>query len=221
MELFHFDVETVGAYPDFKTFQLSDKRGSDLFQKKFDKMFSDKYDNIDDAYINNAGIIPTYGKIICISCGYFDSNGEKRITSIHGDDEMVIINEFNEMLKKIEKKQFNLSGFRIVNFDIPWVLHKLHKYRIKPCNIISTYNKKPWEMRITDLSEDWKGKFAWAYSFDEMSYELGIKSPKESMCGSDVHEYYWSGRKEEIKKYCEMDVESSMDISKVIYDGIY
>ena len=28
-------------------------------------------------------------------------------------------------------------------------------------------------------------------------------------------------RKEEIKKYCEMDVESSMDISKVIYDGIY
>lgn len=26
------------------------------------------------------------------------------------------------------------------------------------------YDKKPWDMRITDMSEDWKQKFAFAYN---------------------------------------------------------
>jgi hypothetical protein len=38
-----------------------------------------------------------------------------------------IVNDFNELLKKVEKKNFNLCGFRIINFDIPWILHKLFK----------------------------------------------------------------------------------------------
>lgn len=216
-ELFHFDIECCGSYPDFETFKSSDERGSNLFIEKYKKLhLEEKFDTIENAYLEQSGIIPTYGKICCISCGFID-NGVNKIKSFYGDDEKQIVSDFNDVLKRIETKAFNLSGFRILFFDIPWLLHKLHKYGIEPANIIYTYDKKPWEMRITDMSEDFKQKFAYMFSFDEMLYELGIPSPKDNMSGSDVHKKYWEGKYDEIKEYCEKDVNSSIEVSKVIY----
>lgn len=217
MELFMFDLETAGQYKDFIEFEKNDERGSSLFSKKYKKMsWDEKYENIETAYLDNAGIIPTYGKIVCISFGYLD-NGQERISSFYGDDEKDIVNKFNELLKKIEKKDFNLSGFRVLYFDLPWLLHKLYKYGIQPANIIVTHNKKPWEMRITDMSDDWRSKFAWAFSFDEMVYELGLESPKDNMNGSEVHKAYWDGNINDVKVYCEKDVKACIRVSQKIY----
>jgi predicted PolB exonuclease-like 3'-5' exonuclease len=83
--------------------------------------------------------------------------------------------------------------------------------------MIRPYEKKPWEMRIVDMADDWKQKFAYAFSFDEMCYELDVPSPKTKMDGSLVHEYYHAGRLEEIKEYCEMDVSSSIDAGLKLY----
>ena len=218
MELFHFDIETCGQYKDYDSFLDNDERGAKLFSSKYEKMnWNEKYTNINEAYIENAGIISTYGKICCISFGYIDSNEQKQIRSFYGDDEKDIVDSFNNLLKKIEQKSFSLSGFRINHFDIPWFLHKLHKYEIEPANIIYLYDKKPWDVRVVDLSDDWKQKFAWSFSFDEMCYELGVKSPKDSMNGSMVHKYYYQGKIEMIKEYCEKDVSSSIDASKKLY----
>jgi predicted PolB exonuclease-like 3'-5' exonuclease len=217
-DLFMFDIETSGEYPDWETFKLNDERGSKLFEGKYNKMnWEEKYGSINEAYLDNAGIVSTYGRIVCISFGFLDDKGEKKIKSFYGDDEKDIVESFNNLLKKIETKSFNLSGFRINHFDIPWVLHKLHKYSIEPTNMIYMYDKKPWDMRITDMSDDWKQKFAWAFSFDEMCYELGVKSPKDNMNGSEVHKAYWNGEVEKIKEYCEKDVSSSIDCGLKIY----
>jgi predicted PolB exonuclease-like 3'-5' exonuclease len=218
MELFHFDIETAGQWRDFDEFLENDKRGADLFKSKWEKMkWSEKYSSIDEAYLDNSGIISTYGRIVCISFGYVDNDGEKRISSFCGDDEKQIVESFNNLLTKIEKKSFNLSGFRINHFDIPWVLHKCHKYGLKPANMIYVYDKKPWDMRITDMSDDWRQKFAWAFSFDEMCYELGVDSPKQDMNGSEVHKSFWSGEIDKIKRYCESDVSASIDVSLKLY----
>lgn len=218
MELFHFDIETAGQWRDFDEFVDNDKRGSDLFKSKFEKMrWSEKYSSINEAYLDNAGIISTYGRIVCISFGYIDNDGQKRITSFYGEDEFDIVNSFNNLLQKIEKKSFNLSGFRINHFDIPWILHKCHKYGLKPANMIYIYDKKPWDMRIKDMSDDWRQKFAWAFSFDEMCYELGVDSPKQDMNGSEVHKSFWSGEIDKIKRYCESDVSASIDVSLKLY----
>lgn len=218
MELFHFDIETVGQYKDYDTFLDNDERGARLFLGKYEKMnWSEKYADVNEAYIENAGIISTYGRIVCISFGYIDNEGNNKISSFYGDDEQDIVNSFNNLLKKIETKSFNLSGFRINHFDIPWLLHKLHKYGIEPANMIYLYDKKPWDLRVVDMSDDWKGKFAWAFSFDEMCYELDVVSPKDIINGSDVHKYYWSGKIEQIKTYCEKDVHSSIEVSKKLY----
>lgn len=217
MELFHFDIECAGGYKDYKSFKNNDERGSSLFESKYFKYEWDvKYSNVDEAYLANAGIISTYGRICCISFGFLD-NGNKRISSYYGEDEKLIVTQFNDLLKKIEKKNFTLSGFRINAFDIPWILHKLHKYGIDPANIIYLYDKKPWECRIIDISESWKQKFAWSPTFDEVCYELGVKSPKDAMNGSEVHKYYWEGKYEDIKTYCEKDVSSSIDVGEIIY----
>jgi predicted PolB exonuclease-like 3'-5' exonuclease len=219
MDLFYFDIECVGLYKDYETFCLEDERGSKLFSEKYKRMgWETKYENVETAYLESAGIISTYGKICCISFGYIDNSGVKQIKSFYGEDEREIVNNFNELLKKIETKNFKLSGFRIVNFDIPYVLHKLHKYGIKPANIIYLYDKKPWDVRIVDIADDWKCKFAWAFSFDEVAYELGINSPKENMNGSEVHKYYWMGRLSDIKRYCEMDVDVCIEVSKKLYN---
>lgn len=67
------------------------------------------------------------------------------------------------------------------------------------------------------MSDDWKSKFAWAFSFDEMCYELGVISPKDLMNGSEVHKKFWDGKCEEVKVYCEKDVNSSIEAAKIIY----
>lgn len=217
MELFHFDIETAGEYRDYDEFAKNDERGAMLFEGKWTRMGWDKKFSLEDSYLDQAGIMSTYGRIVCISFGYVDSSGQKQIRSFYGEDERDIVSSFNDLLKKIGQKSFKLSGFRINYFDIPWVLHKLHKYGIEPAEMIAPYDRKPWEMRIVDMADDWKQKFAYAFSFDEMCYELGVPSPKEKMDGSLVHEYYHSGRIEEIKEYCEMDVSCSIDAGKLIY----
>lgn len=215
--LFMFDIETCGEHKTFDDFKAFDERGAKLFEAKYKRMGWDQKFSIDESYIEQSGIMSTYGRICCISFGYLDNNDQKQIRSLYGEDEKDIVEGFNSLLMKIEKKDFKLSGFRINYFDITWILHKLHKYGIEPAKIISPYEKKPWDMRIIDISDDWKGKFAYSYSLDEVAYELGIESPKENICGSDIHSYYHSGRLEEIRNYCEKDIETCIEIAKKIY----
>lgn len=221
MELIHFDIETVGEHPNFKTFKEKDERGSNLFKGKYDVMkWEEKYGSIEKAYLENAGIVSPYGKIVCISTAMIKDDGTIGTKSYYGDNEKNIVNSFNELVKKVEKKMFNLSGFRIKYFDIPWVLHKLHKYGIEPANMIYAYDKKPWEMRLTDMSDDWRQRFAWYFSFDEMCYELGVESPKKDLSGSGVHKAYWSGDIEKVKDYCEKDVIASVQCGEKIYRNL-
>lgn len=218
MDLFHWDIETSCNHKDWNQFLSEDERGAKLFQSKYEKMnWKEKYSSIEEAYLEQGGIISTYGRIVCISFGFTDDNGVDQIRSIYGEDERDIVLSFNNLLKKIEKKAFSLCGFRILHFDIPYILHKLHKYEIKPADILKPYGKKPWEMRIIDMSDDWKQKFAWSWSFDEMCYELGIDSPKDKINGSDVNKYFWSGRLEDIKEYCEKDVKACIEAARRIY----
>lgn len=218
MDLFTFDIECVGAHKDYDTFKLKDEIGSKIFAKKYSKMNWDKkYENINTAYLEIAGTITTYANICCISFGYTDNNNVKQIRSYYGDDEREIVNNFNNLLKKIETKNFILCGYRILYYDLVFILHKLHKYGIEPAEIIRPYDKKPWDMRIVDMADDWRQKMSYQFSFDEMCYELGVDSPKQHMDGSMVHEAYWNGEVERIKDYCEQDVRASIEAGILLY----
>lgn len=219
--LFYFDIETVGKYKDFKTFKSNDIRGSELFQKKYDNnsWLSEKFDSIDSTYIGNSPTTSTYGKIICISFGYFTDRNPKGYTlnSLYGDNEEKLINEVVELLDKVYKKNLILSGYMINSFDIPWLVHKINKYNIPLPKILEIYDKKPWEIQSFDLADKWKFMTKYHSSLDEVCYELDIDSPKDDIDGSMVHSIYWNDNDlERIKTYCEKDVYASMMIGQKI-----
>ena len=220
---FYFDIETVSNYKNFTDFKNNDERGSNLFIKRFENntYMSNHHINVEESYLEYGGIFSTYGKIICISFGYFHNKNEKgyTIASIYGDNEKHIVDEFNTLLCKVSQKNMILSGYKINSFDIPYILHKLNKYGIAPSKLIDIYGIKPWDTKIIDLADDWKQKFNHYNTFDEVTYELDIDSPKNDIDGSMVHNVYWELNDiNRIKTYCEKDVYTTMMVGKKMYE---
>ncbi len=67
----------------------------------------------------------------------------------------------------------------------------------------------------SDIFNQWKKDF---YEGKTKSTYSERYETKDIINGSDVHKYYWSGRIEEIKEYCEKDVSSSIDAGLKLYN---
>ena len=217
--LFYFDIETVGEHIDFNTFKDNDLRGAELFEKKFNKnsFMSDRVNSVEESYLEQSPIFSTFGKIICVSFGYFTDKNPKGYTlnSLYGKNEYELMLSVADLFGKVYDKNMILSGFRINSFDIPWLVHKMTKYDIKLPKILEIYDKKPWEIQSFDLADKWKFGFRYFNTLDDVCYELGIDSPKDGIDGSKVHHTYWvEDGLEDIKKYCQKDVYASMLVGK-------
>lgn len=217
-QLFYWDIETAGRYPNWETFKTEDPRGANLFLGKYNKK---KIQNLNDprwntsiqqAYENNASLICEFGRIVCISYAYFKGD-ELKLGTIQGEESeiiekaLIIFNQVNEIGRIV-------CGYNIKAFDIPWVFKKMLHYGKTPPSNISTYGKKPWEITCVDFMEIWKSSGWEAATFDEMSYSLGVPSPKSDMDGTMVHEYFHSGRIDEIATYCENDVKALVGVAR-------
>jgi len=219
--LFYFDIETVGKFKDLKTLKEKDEKGYDLFMKKYDKnSWMNEELSADEAYLKYSPISSTYGKIICISFGYFHEKTEKGITinSIFNDDEFELMKQVQKLFNKVSSKHLMLSGFNINGFDIPWIVHKLNKYNLAIPPVLRIYGKKPWEIHSFDLFNEWKSTYStykFMPSFDEVCYELDVPSPKDKIDGSKVHHTYWVDKDlPTVVEYCEGDVNSTMLVAE-------
>lgn len=217
--LFYFDIETAGQYKDLNSLKENDERGYLLFKNKYENnpWMSERAKSLEDAYLEYSPIFSTYGKIVCVSFGYFhDKNPQGyTISSVFNDDEREIILYLQDLFSKVTKKHLILSGYRIKSFDIPWIVHKFNKYGLETPKIIDIYGKKPWEISAFDLADEWKQQFKYYVSFDEVAYELDVKSPKDDITGKDVHRVYWEDNDlNRIKTYCEKDVETCMRVGE-------
>ena len=119
--LFYFDIETVGQYKDLETLKKKDAKGYELFMKKYNKnSWMNEEISADEAYLKYSPISSTYGKIVCISFGYFHEKDDKgyTINSISNDDEKELMIQVQKLFAKVSKKHLMLSGFNINGFDI-------------------------------------------------------------------------------------------------------
>lgn len=217
-KILFFDLETVGKAPDLKSLTNEDSRLGDLWNQ-----WQEKYKELnngasnEEVFLNKAGLHAEYGKIICASFGYFDSNMEFKINSYYGDDEVGILKSCLGVINNADKKGFYLGGHSIERFDVPFLWKRMLINEITPPNLINVWNSKPWEMKFFDVAKMWGGG-SWKEGFtslDTMSAVLGIKSPKTDLKGSMVHNSYWNcGGIESIKTYCEGDVRATMEIAK-------
>lgn len=209
-DLLLIDIETVPQYPDHNSLP---KEWSGLFFDKISKMVPENASK-DEMYLQKAGILAEFGKIICISTGFFyQDNNEKiclKIKSIYGHDEVVVLKEFIELISKFckHKPNFQFAGHNIREFDIPYICRRMVIHQISLPACLNIYGAKPWEICMTDTLQWWKfGDYKNYTSLHLLASVLGVPTSKDDIDGSMVqHVYYKEKNLQRIVTYCEKDV---------------
>jgi len=211
-----FDIETCGRYPDFETFKEKDPEGASIWEKKCSRM---DYGAPEVGYSNKISLFPEFGRIACLSYGIW-RDGEITIRTIADEDEGTMMQLIANLFHKAGSSGLIPTGWNIKNFDIPWVVRKLVMQGKQVPNVISTHEKKPWEVNIIDLKEMWKSFSNLDVTFEEAAYAMNVPSPKDDIDGSQVHGEYWKGNIDRITTYCEKDVRAMINLCENI-NSIY
>jgi uncharacterized protein YprB with RNaseH-like and TPR domain len=200
------DIETV---PEEEDFQELDDTMKVLWEQK--TLYQRKEEFTAEAFYDRAGIWAEFGKIVCLSVGYFVNKGDIRnfrVTSFFGDEKK-ILKDFTNLLEN----HFNLAshvlcGHNAKEFDIPFIARRMIINQIPIPNKLNLFGKKPWEIPHLDTLELWKfGDYKHFTSLKLLTKILGIPSPKGDIDGSQVaHVYYVEKDIDRIVTYCEKDV---------------
>lgn len=200
------DIETV---PQEENWSNLNKETQELFEKKTQYQRKDEFTAAE--FYERAGIWAEFGKIICISVGYFVTIDEKkqlRITSFFGDDEHQLLTDFKVLLDKHFAKKANvLCAHNGKEFDFPFIARRMIVHQIELPKKLNLFGKKPWEVPHLDTLELWKfGDYKHYTSLKLLTSILGIPSPKDDIDGSEVANVYY--KEKDIKRivtYCEKD----------------
>lgn len=167
-------------------------------------------------FTERAGIYSEFAKIVCIGFGsmYNTNTGLKlRLKAIAGDDEKLILQEFNNVIEKMTaiNGQVRFCGHNIKEFDMPFICRRMVINNVPLPPALQLSGKKPWEVNHLDTMEMWKfGDNKNYTSLSLLACVLGVPSPKEDINGSQVGDVYWNDKDlPRIKKYCMGDVLTS------------
>ena len=188
------DIETVSQE---KTYDQLSERMQKLWDKKAEQLNRDNDDLTPADIYDRAGIYAEFGKIVCISVGFF--NGERfRLKSFFSHDEKALLADFADMLNAHNGKEF----------DFPYIARRMMINGIPIPRILQVAGKKPWETNFIDTMELWKfGDYKNFTSLDLLCAILDIPTPKDDINGSEVGRVYWQENDlERIKTYCQKDV---------------
>lgn len=202
-DILFLDIETV---PQWSQYSEVPERFKKLWDRKAG--FIAKNEETPDEIYNRAGIYAEFGKIVCISVGYFNS-GNLRVTSFYGDDEEKLLREFSKLLTiHYNENHHLLCGHNAKEFDFPYIARRMLINHVKLPKILNLAGKKPWEIQHIDTMELWKfGDFKSYTSLDLLTAAFNIPTPKDDISGADVWKVYWLEKDlERIKVYCEKDV---------------
>ena len=203
------DIETVPQYPDYSGLPEDWKK---LWDHKAVYLIRDKEKDNPASIYNRAGIYAEFGKIICISCGVLQGQGNERkmmLKSFAGEDEKILLYAFVEMLSKWSGGETKfLCAHNGKEFDFPYLCRRMVIHGIPIPPILQLSGKKPWEINHLDTLDLWKfGDFKSYTSLNLLALTLGIPTPKDDIDGSMVWEVYWKEKNlDRIVEYCQKDV---------------
>ncbi|MAY89407.1 MAG: 3'-5' exonuclease [Pseudooceanicola sp.] len=200
------DIETV---PEAKSFGLLSEDMQQLYADK--TKYQRKEEFTAEEFYDRAGIWAEFGKIICLSVGYFKIQGENRnfrTTSFSGE-EKEILKEFKTLLEThFNKPQHVLCAHNGKEFDYPFIARRMIIHSIELPFKLNFFGKKPWEVPHLDTLELWKfGDYKHYTSLKLLTKILNIPSPKTDIDGSEVRDvFYDENDLNRIVLYCERDV---------------
>jgi uncharacterized protein YprB with RNaseH-like and TPR domain len=203
------DIETVPQFPDYVSLPADWKQ---LWDTKSNSLIKYHEGETHESLYPRAGIYAEFGKIVCISCGVLQGNGDQRkilLKSFSGDNETILLQQFMDMLNKWaggEPKY--LCAHNGKEFDFPYLCRRMIVNKLPIPAILNISGKKPWEVNHFDTLELWKfGDFKSFTSLHLLAHTLGIATPKDDIDGSMVWKVYWEEKNlQRIVTYCQKDV---------------
>jgi len=200
------DIETVPEQISFKELSEEEKELFDAktkFQRKEDE-------NLEDFY-QKAGIWAEFGKIVCISVGFFTFKNDIRhfrVTSFFGKEPNLLIDFSNLVHNYFSLPQHVLCGHNAKEFDFPYIARRMIIHGLKLPEKLNLFGKKPWEVPHLDTMELWKfGDYKHYTSLKLLTNILAIPSPKDDINGGDVARVFYQEKDiDRIINYCQKDV---------------
>jgi uncharacterized protein YprB with RNaseH-like and TPR domain len=200
------DIETV---PEFENHgQLSENKKL-LWEEKTQYQRKDEFTA--EQFYDRAGIWAEFGKIVCISVGFFSfKNGERtfRLTTFR-DEEKTLLQEFANLLQEhFSKPHHLLCAHNGKEFDFPFIARRMLIHDLALPLKLNLFGKKPWEVPHLDTLELWKfGDYKHFTSLKLLTNVLKIPSPKDDISGNDVRNVFYIDKDlDRIVNYCEKDV---------------
>lgn len=199
------DIETT---PETEFFSNLSKEKQELWEHKSQYQRKDEFTA--EAFYPHAGIWAEFGKIICISVGYFSIQNEVktfRVTSFYGD-EVTVLNDFKALLTNhFNSPKHLLCAHNGKEFDFPYIARRMIINNIKLPSKLNLFGKKPWEVAHLDTLELWKfGDYKSYTSLKLLTNVLNVPSPKDDIDGSEIYRVYYEEKDiARIVTYCEKD----------------
>ena len=213
-KILFFDIETVPQTVDYNEL---DEKGQGLWDRKT-RFIQQREDlNAEEVY-EKAGIYAEFGKVVCISLGFvLQKEGETqiRIKSIANEDEIVLLQEFLDLLNSYyNSPDFLFCAHNGKEFDIPFLCRRILINNLKIPYMLNVSGKKPWEIKHLDTMELWKfGDYKNYTSLDLLTYIFKIPTPKDDMDGSQVAKVFYQDKDlDRIIHYCEKDVVATIQL---------
>ncbi len=200
------DIETV---PETENFNDLSETKQLLFAEK--TKYQRKEEFTPENFYERAGIWAEFGKIICISVGFFSSLEKTRtykIKSFFNDNEKQLLLGFKKLLEDyFSEPKHILCAHNGKEFDFPYIARRMIINRINLPEKLNLFGKKPWEISHIDTLDLWKfGDYKHYTSLSLLTNILGIPSPKDDINGSDVGQVYYQEKNlKRIVTYCEKD----------------
>jgi uncharacterized protein YprB with RNaseH-like and TPR domain len=203
-DILFLDIETVPQYASYDEVPEPIKK---LWDHKAERISKDEKKPPDELY-ERAGIYAEFGKIVCISVGFFNKD-KFRVKSFYGHDEKLLLSEFADLLSKdYFRSNKLLCAHNGKEFDFPYIARRMLVNKIKLPALLDQPGKKPWEVPHLDTMEMWRfGDYKNYTSLELLASIFGLPAPKDDIRGSDVARVYWQqGDLDRISIYCEKDV---------------
>ena len=207
--VFFIDIETVPQFPSYAELPENFRK---LWDTKASRIKAPDVGETAEELYPRAGIYSEFGKIMCISLGFFRheaGNLTFRVKSVFGDDEKKVLQGYNDIMKIFNPTIHFLCAHNGKEFDFPYIARRMVINGMKLPGYLDIAGKKPWESDyLLDTMQLWRfGDIKNYTSLELLCTVMGIPTPKDDIEGSDVWHVYWKDHAlTRIVQYCEKDV---------------
>lgn len=193
-DILFIDIETVPIQPQLANL---DDEWQRLWEYRIHRYRPADTDPA-DYYFEKASVYAEFGKVICVSIGFFAStNAESgeyqfRVKSFYGHDEVnEVLQPFLALLSSMPDRYY-LCGHNLREFDIPYLCRRAVINRLPVPRLLNITDLKPWEVKHLDTMLLWRfGDVRNMTSLHLLCTSLGIETPKNDIEGKDVARVYW------------------------------